>query len=203
MRSLIVLAVGAVSNPIMLPQPSVWGMDEGQIVELWNGTVYATMRTNLTKSCACRGAAVSTDKGVRSVQPGFNLTRSWSVGREQLGISPLRATHLSVVCAVLPGSWSAAYFQKELVDSGCQASILRAPRPGPGAARRVYFSNPADPKFRQRMTVRRSDDDASSWPLSMQVTSGPAAYSCLSNIPDSKATGAIGLLWESGTDNAS
>jgi hypothetical protein len=51
-----------VSNPIMLPAPSVWGMDEGQIVELWNGTIYATMRTNLTKSCACRGAAISTDR---------------------------------------------------------------------------------------------------------------------------------------------
>ena len=54
-------------------------MDEGQIVELWNGTVYATMRTNLTKSCACRGAAVSTDKGVRSVQVSISLAHDQSV----------------------------------------------------------------------------------------------------------------------------
>jgi sialidase-1 len=48
------------------------------------------------------------------------------------------------------------------------------------------------------MTVRLSYDEGQSWPVSKVIHPGPAAYSCLSRMPD----GAIGLLYEGGTEGA-
>lgn len=74
-----------------------------------------------------------------------------------------------------------------LIEPVCQASIVRA-------GERIVFSNPASMEARVAMTVRVSDDDGLTWPASKPIHAGPAAYSCLVELPD----GSIGLLYECG-----
>jgi sialidase-1 len=76
-----------------------------------------------------------------------------------------------------------------LIEPVCQASILRYP----GEKGGILFSNPASGK-RERMTVRLSTDDAKTWPRSRVLFEGPAAYSCLTVLPDKS----IGCLYERG-----
>jgi sialidase-1 len=76
-----------------------------------------------------------------------------------------------------------------LIEPVCQGSISRA-------GNRVLFSNPASETKRANMTVRMSDDDGQTWPSSIVVHPGPAAYSCLVPLPD----GSVGLLFECGEE---
>lgn len=95
-------------------------------------------------------------------------------------------------------TWSELKFDKTLFEPICQASFLRhvtpkSKQPGP-----LLFSNPASRAGRRNMTVRASWDEGKSWPKSKQLHAGPAAYSCLTVLPD----GRIGCLYEAGKDNA-
>jgi sialidase-1 len=78
-----------------------------------------------------------------------------------------------------------------LVEPMCQASILRFDE------KRILFANPASEK-REKMTVRVSEDDGTTWKASQQIYPGPSAYSCLVALPNQT----IGLLYECGTKNA-
>ena len=60
------------------------------------------------------------------------------------------------------------------------------------------FSNPASTTQRHRMTVRVSDDGGATWPVARLLDGGPAAYSCLTVLPD----GTIGCLYECGRKHA-
>jgi sialidase-1 len=73
-----------------------------------------------------------------------------------------------------------------LVEPVCQASIIRGPNG-------ILFTNPASTK-REKMTVRLSTDEAKSWRHARELYAGPAAYSCLTALPD----GRIGCLYERG-----
>lgn len=77
-----------------------------------------------------------------------------------------------------------------LIEPVCQASILRYP----GDTNAILFSNPASAK-REMMTIRLSRDDCKSWGESKRLHDGPAAYSCLTVLPDKT----IGCLYECGT----
>jgi sialidase-1 len=76
-----------------------------------------------------------------------------------------------------------------LIEPVCQASIIGVP----GEKGGLLFSNPAGTK-REKMTVRLSTDDGKSWKHSRTLFEGPAAYSCLTVLPD----GRIGCLYERG-----
>ncbi len=76
-----------------------------------------------------------------------------------------------------------------LIEPVCQASILSYPR----EKGHVLFSNPASLK-RERMTVRLSTDDGKTWSFARELHAGPAAYSCLTVLPD----GQVGCLYERG-----
>lgn len=78
---------------------------------------------------------------------------------------------------------------KELVEPVCQGSILRLPGDGGG----LLFSNPASLK-RENLTVRLSRDEGKTWTQSCVLHTGPAAYSCLTVLPN----GEIGCLYERG-----
>jgi sialidase-1 len=84
-------------------------------------------------------------------------------------------------------TWSAPSYDAALVEPICQASSLRYD------AGRLLFSNPASTK-REQMTVRLSLDDGQTWPSRLVLHWGPAAYSCLTVLPD----GLIGCLYECG-----
>ncbi|MGH7201459.1 MAG: sialidase family protein [Planctomycetaceae bacterium] len=93
-------------------------------------------------------------------------------------------------------TWSDCRDAPALIDPVCQASFLRDAPPGEDGSdkQRLLFSNPASTSSRHRLTVRMSLDDGRSWPISRLLHEGPAAYSCLTVLPD----GDIGCLYEAG-----
>ena len=90
-------------------------------------------------------------------------------------------------------TWSAATPDAALIEPPAQASLLRLTTAGAGGRNRLLFSNPASTR-RERMTVRMSEDEGATWPISRIVHEGPAAYSSLVVLPDRS----IGLLFERG-----
>ena len=88
-------------------------------------------------------------------------------------------------------SWSAVRLDDELIEPVCQASLIRFSAADRDDRNRLLFSNPASTR-RERMTVRLSYDEGQTWPIARVVYEGPAAYSCLTRLPDDR----IGLLYE-------
>ena len=76
-----------------------------------------------------------------------------------------------------------------LQDPQCQSHVLNVLYEGREI---LLFSNPADPHFRVRGTVRASFDDGKTWPVSRLIEPGEFGYSCMSQLPD----GQIGILYE-------
>lgn len=94
-------------------------------------------------------------------------------------------------------TWTAPRFVPEQAEAGCQGSITRYNWDKGGEPGHVLFSNPAKPG-RRDLTVRVSRDDGASWPVAKVLHEGPAAYSCLTVLPDKT----IGCLYECGRTNA-
>jgi sialidase-1 len=90
-------------------------------------------------------------------------------------------------------TWSKVTLDEALVEPVCQASLLRFDWPRPDAPGRLLFSNPASNK-RENMTVRLSNDDGATWPVSRTIHPGPSAYSSLAVLPDQT----IACLFEGG-----
>lgn len=90
-------------------------------------------------------------------------------------------------------TWSAVKLDDTLIEPVCQGSILRCTWPDRGERSRILFSNPASTK-REKLTVRLSYDEGATWPVRREIQSGPAAYSCLTILPDKS----IGCLFERG-----
>mgnify|MGYP003950411995 CR=1 FL=1 len=86
-------------------------------------------------------------------------------------------------------------YDKALVGPVCQASIVSF-----GGA--TYFSNPADPRGRDAMTVKKSVDNARTWTRSLLVHAGPSfGYSCLvKGELKHGAAGQGGILFESANE---
>ena len=61
----------------------------------------------------------------------------------------------------------------------------------------IVFSNPHSTDKRVNMTVQASLDDCKTWPYAKSLTAGPAAYSCLGQLPDNR----IACLYETGDKN--
>ena len=93
-------------------------------------------------------------------------------------------------------TWRDQQHAKELIEPICQASIRRHDWPEDGRPGVLLFSNPASTK-RENMTVRVSEDDGKTWPVSRVLHSGPSAYSCLAILPD----GTAACLYERGEEH--
>jgi len=89
-------------------------------------------------------------------------------------------------------TWSPLRKVRDLVDSRCQASIVRYSDPLDGGKSRILFANPAHESSRINGTVRVSYDEGQTWATGRVVRFGFFAYSCLTVLPD----GTIGLLYE-------
>lgn len=85
----------------------------------------------------------------------------------------------------------------ELIEPICQGSTLNYMKSGK-ISNNILFSNPASTDKREKMTIKLSQNNGTTWPYAFLVYPGPAAYSDLVNLPD----GNIGLLYEYGTNNA-
>lgn len=91
-------------------------------------------------------------------------------------------------------TWEAAGHDKTLIEPTCQGCLIRYSDPLDGEPSRLLFSNPAHQTKRMRMTVRVSHDEGNTWPVARLLHEGPAAYSCLSRLPNGDA----GILYEAG-----
>ncbi len=136
---------------------------------------------------------------------GPNCNESQAVeladGRLMLNMRSYQANHRRLVATSSDGglTFTAPKEDAALIEPVCQASILRYTS-GKGAAdgdgkgkSYVLFSNPANTK-REKLTVRASRDEGQTWPISRVLHAGPAAYSCLTVLPD----GTLGCLYERG-----
>lgn len=92
-------------------------------------------------------------------------------------------------------TWSPMTNDATLVESQCQASIIRYDRPIPGVNANkaaLLFVNPATPRGRDKGTARLSTDDGATWSHAREVVPRDFAYSCLAVAPD----GSILCLYE-------
>jgi len=94
-------------------------------------------------------------------------------------------------------NWSAVTYDFMLPEPICQASLLRFTDEECGDRNRILFSNPASNTSRILMTVRLSYDEAKTWPVAKILHPGPAAYSCLTILPDQT----IACLYERGEES--
>ncbi len=96
-------------------------------------------------------------------------------------------------------TWSETFYDSELVEPICQASIVKWMSDDDNSQSRPYllFSNPASMSSRVNMTVRLSYDDGKTWPVAKLLYSGASAYSCLAVTAD----GTAGCLFEKGNDH--
>lgn len=92
-------------------------------------------------------------------------------------------------------TWSEVTHDAALPEPICQASLIGFEPKDAVAKPWLLFSNPADIKKRERLTVRLSQDDGASWTASRLLYEGVADYSSLAILPD----GRIGCLF--GCDN--
>lgn len=91
------------------------------------------------------------------------------------------------------GSWGTPWFSQN--DPTVQGSVerYRSVRDGhPFSA--LLFANPDSAASRSNMSVRISLDEGLTWPYKRAIDSRPAAYSCMTILPD----GEIGMLYETG-----
>jgi sialidase-1 len=70
-------------------------------------------------------------------------------------------------------SWKETYFDPQLPDPICQGSILTIAQNK--KAFTLAFSNAADTKNRDNLTIRISKDDGRTWPISIPIDNGAAA----------------------------
>lgn len=89
-------------------------------------------------------------------------------------------------------TWSEIEHDYQLVESLCQAAVLNF---GEVDGQQVHlFLNPAVPHGRDHLTLKVSFDNCQSWSNGKLVYQGPAAYSCITKLPD----GRVGLFFEAG-----
>lgn len=98
-----------------------------------------------------------------------------------------RQTTRAVATSIDGGlTWSDLRHDPALVEPICQASFLRYTKQPEDDRNRLLFANPGHGEQGQRrdLTVRVSYDEGQTWPVQRLLWSGPAAYCCLSVLPD-------------------
>ncbi|MEA3402843.1 MAG: sialidase family protein [Armatimonadota bacterium] len=134
-----------------------------------------------------------------SATPGPRTNESQVVelvdGSLMMNMRSMRGHHCRAVATTTDGgqTWSEIRDDTTLIEPRCQASFVRWTDERNGYAHnRLLFANPASADSRTNMTARLSYDEGQTWPVSKVVNPGPAAYSCLTILPD----GTAGLLYE-------
>lgn len=97
---------------------------------------------------------------------------------------------------IADGSWGTPWYDQ--TDPVVMGSVerYRSRRDGyPWSA--LLFSNP-DSSSRAKMSIRVSLDEGATWPYKRKIDDRPAAYSCMTILPD----GDIGILYETGDSSS-
>jgi sialidase-1 len=90
-------------------------------------------------------------------------------------------------------TWSKVVEDPALIEPRCQGSVFLYSDSLTSDKNRLLFSNPASLE-RKNMSVRLSYDEGRTWTATKSIHAGPAAYSCLTVLPDRTA----GCLYECG-----
>lgn len=133
------------------------------------------------------------------IRPGCNESQVAELpdGRLILNMRSYNEKHCRAVSFSSDGgeSWSPVEHDVQLVESVCQASLLRY---GEYKGKQIYlFSNPAVPVGRTHLTIRVSADGCKTWYVGRLICPGLSSYSCLTRLPDRS----IGILFESWKEN--
>jgi sialidase-1 len=122
-----------------------------------------------------------------------------SDGRLMLNMRSYEANQMRLVATSQDGGfvWSTPREDSTLIEPVCQASFIRYSGLNAGERNILLFSNPASTN-RERLTIRISYDDGTTWAASRLLHEGPAAYSCLSRLPG----GQVICLYERGVKSA-
>ena len=89
-------------------------------------------------------------------------------------------------------SWSDPERSVDLTEPpprGCHGAMVATP-----SGDTLFFSGPHSHLTRERMTLRRSDDGGRTWPRTLELHRGPAAYSSMQFLPNAS----LGVLYERG-----
>lgn len=78
------------------------------------------------------------------------------------------------------GQWSEPRFQEDLIEPICMGGLTRYHHDGKSL---LLFSNPDTPRRRRNVTVRVSEDEGKTWPISRSVEPGWSAYSDINVTP--------------------
>ncbi|HNY01132.1 MAG TPA: sialidase family protein [Bacteroidales bacterium] len=90
-------------------------------------------------------------------------------------------------------SWDTIYYDLRLPDPVCEGTVLNGDT---GGGNLLFFANPASVGERRDLTLRISRDGGKSWPDSLLLVNGEAAYSDLCRVGKK----GIGCLFEKGSD---
>lgn len=93
-------------------------------------------------------------------------------------------------------TWSPLVADPALIEPQCMGSVIRQ-RNADGTEGPILYSGPATQRRRINGTVRVSEDDGETWPISRTLHEGHFAYSHLVALAD----GSIGCLYETGARN--
>ena len=97
---------------------------------------------------------------------------------------------------IAEGTWGTPWYDQ--TDPVCMASVERYRSTLDGDAwSGILFANP-DSTSRSKMSIRLSLDEGATWPYKKKIDDRPAAYSCMTILPD----GDIGILYETGDASA-
>jgi len=108
-----------------------------------------------------------------------------------------RGTGRTATCSADGGqTWAPAHADPHLLSAGTQASVMRLSGVGDGLRSRILFSGPGVP-YRADMTLRLSEDDGATWPVSRTLWDGAAGYSDIAVLPDHT----ILVAFEAGRDD--
>ncbi|MFT5080221.1 MAG: lysophospholipase L1-like esterase [Planctomycetota bacterium] len=197
------------SNPVDVTEPlkdptwrSLW-FSPGSGIQSQSGRLLIPFSAANADGADFSYAAVSDDNGATwsRVGPMGSATNESIIAQLADGtlVCNMRSTQGFNLRAIAKSTddgetWSALEHHEGLVEPVCQAGLLTVPANlTPDGREWLVFSNPAS-KSRERLAVKVSFDGGTTWPVERVVHSGPAAYSCLTLLPD----GGLGLLYERG-----
>jgi len=131
------------------------------------------------------------------VNPNETAAVELADGRVMLNVRSESPAHRRLVTTSTDGAtgWSRPAFVAALVEPICMAGLVRHSLPAGGRPGRILFSNPdnlsrADgtekpgaSRDRRNLTVKVSEDEGRSWPVSRVLEPGPSMYSDLAVTP--------------------